>query len=145
MQVNAANVGYHSMRNYKNINCVIINEKEIRHEMRSKNKDINFLMKKLSQEHIENLIVTRGKDGSILYDGKSKKFEVCGAYVKSSNKIGAGDAMLSIIALFLKCKLDKNLSLLTASLAAAQSIESIGNKNHIRKIKILKTLENILK
>ena len=49
-QVNAANVGYHSMRNYKNINCVIINEKEIRHEMRSKNKDINFLMKKLSQE-----------------------------------------------------------------------------------------------
>ena len=71
---------------------------------------------------------------------------MCGAYAKSSvDKIGAGDAMLSIIALFLKCKLDKNLSLLTASLAAAQSIESIGNKNHIRKIKILKTLENILK
>jgi len=27
-QVNAANVGYHSMRNYRNIDCVIINEKE---------------------------------------------------------------------------------------------------------------------
>ena len=36
-QVNAANVGYHSMRNYKNVDFVIINEKEIRHELRDKN------------------------------------------------------------------------------------------------------------
>ena len=36
-QINAANVGYHSMRNYKNIDCVIINEKEIRHETRDRN------------------------------------------------------------------------------------------------------------
>ena len=28
-QINAANIGYHSMRKYKNINCLIINEKEI--------------------------------------------------------------------------------------------------------------------
>ena len=47
-QVNAANVGYHSMRNYKNIDCVIINEKEIRHEMRSKSDAIENLMKKLT-------------------------------------------------------------------------------------------------
>ena len=44
-QVNAANVGYHSMRNYKNVDCVIINEKEIRHEMRDKNRKIDSLMK----------------------------------------------------------------------------------------------------
>ena len=37
------------------------------------------------------------------------------------------------------------LTLLVSSLAAAQSVESIGNKHTISKIKILKTLENILK
>ena len=46
---------------------------------------------------------------------------------------------------FLKSKIDYNLTLLISSLAAAQSVESIGNKNTIKKLKILKTLESILK
>jgi len=146
-QVNAANVGYHSMRNYKNINCVIINENEIRHEMRNKNDKIELLMKKLSMsQNFEDLIVTRGNRGSILYNKKNKKIDYCGAYAKTAvDKIGAGDAMLSIISMCLKCKFDKDLALLTASLAAAQSVETIGNKESINKTQILKNLENILK
>ena len=146
-QVNAANVGYHSMRNYKNINCVIINENEIRHEMRNKNEKIEFLMKELStSQNFKDLIVTRGKRGSILYNKKNKKINYCGAYAKTAvDKIGAGDAMLSIISMCLKCKFDKDLALLTGSLAAAQSVETIGNKESINKIQILKNLENILK
>ena len=44
-QINASNIGYHSMRNYKNVNCVIINEKEVRHELRDRNSNIESLMK----------------------------------------------------------------------------------------------------
>jgi|MDTC01.1.fsa_nt_gb rfaE bifunctional protein kinase chain/domain/rfaE bifunctional protein nucleotidyltransferase chain/domain len=146
-QVNAANVGYHSMRNYNNINCVIINETEIRHEMRNKNGKIEFLMKNLSlKQNIKNLIVTRGTSGSILFNKKDKKFNSCEAYAKTAiDKIGAGDAMLSIVALCLKCGFDKELALFVGSLAAAQSVESIGNKKSVNKIQILKTVENILK
>ncbi len=146
-QVNAANIGYHSMRKYKNIDCVIINEKEIRHEMRNKNGKIETLIKKLSlDQNVNNLVVTRGTSGAILYNKKDKKFNLCAAYAKNSvDKIGAGDAMLSIIALCLKSGFDRDLALLTASLAAAQSVETIGNKEPVNKTKILKTLENILK
>tara|TARA_Y100000590_G_scaffold433406_1_gene550434 strand:+ start:449 stop:1972 length:1524 start_codon:yes stop_codon:yes gene_type:complete len=146
-QVNAANVGYHSMRNYKNVECVIINEKEIRHELRDKNGSVNSLMKRFSQEqNVENLVVTRGTSGSMLYNKKDKKFILCDAYAKTAvDKIGAGDAMLSVISLCLKSGLHKDLSLLIASLAAAQSVTSIGNKETINKTKILKSLENILK
>ena len=35
-QVNASNIGYHTIRNYNNFDTIIINEKEIRHEMRDK-------------------------------------------------------------------------------------------------------------
>ena len=52
--------------------------------------------------------------------------------------------MLSVIGLCLKSKLIV-ISLLISSLAAAQSVGSIGNKNTIKKLKILKTLESILK
>ena len=146
-QVNAANIGYHSMRNYKNVDCVIINEKEIRHELRDRNGEINDLMKKLSHEqNIKNLVVTRGTEGSTLYNKKDKKFILCDAYAKTSiDKIGAGDAMLSVIALCLKCNLHKDLALLISSLAAAQSVMTIGNKETIKKTKILKSLKNILK
>ena len=65
------------MRNYKNINCVIINETEIRHEMRNKNDKIELLMRELSfKQNIENLIVTRGTTGAILYNKKDKKFNI---------------------------------------------------------------------
>ena len=64
---------------------------------------------------------------------------------KTIDKVGAGDAMLSLIALSLKSKFDKRLSLLVGSLAAAQSVETVGNKESINKIKILKTIEHLLK
>ena len=146
-QVNAANIGYHSMRKYKNIDCLIINERELRHELRDKNNKIELLVKKLaSQQNIKDLIVTRGAQGSMLYNKKEGKFKTCEALAKSAvDKIGAGDAMLSMIALCLKSKLDKDLSLLAASLAAAQSVETIGNSETINKIKILKSINHLLK
>ena len=146
-QVNAANIGYHTLRNYNNFNTLIINEKEIRHEMRDKNAKLIFLMKKLSKEKkIQNLIVTQGGRGSILYNFKRNKFFHADAYAKNIvDKIGAGDTMLSLIAPCLNSKIDPDLSLLISSLAAAQSVENIGNKETIKKINILKNLENILK
>ena len=41
-------------------------------------------------------------------------------------------------------KVDINLSLLISSLAAAQSVNTIGNKESISKVKLLKELEHIL-
>jgi len=146
-QINAANIGYHSMRNYKNVDCVIINENEIKHELRDKNSDISFLMKKLStSQNINNLVVTRGTRGAVLYNKNKNKFTPCEAFADTAvDKIGAGDAMLAIIALFFKCKSTKELSLLGGSLAAAQSAKTIGNKEAVSKIKILKTFEHMLK
>ena len=146
-QVNAANRGYHSMRNYKNVDCVIINETEMKYELRDRNGKVTSLMKRLSYEqNIKNLIVTKGEQGSILYNKKDKKFNYCDAYAKTAiDKIGAGDAMLSIISLCLKCGFNKDLSLLVGSLAGAHSVSTIGNKEAINKTQILKSLENTLK
>ena len=69
-QINAANVGYHSMRNYKNVDCVIINEKEIRHELRDRNNKVEVLMKKLSSDQniltLENLSLENSLSGKTL-------------------------------------------------------------------------------
>ena len=146
-QLNASNIGYHTIRNYKNFNTLIINEKEIRHEMRDKINKLENLMSNLSKEkNINNLIVTMGKSGSILYNKEQNKFFYSEAYAhKIVDKVGAGDTMLSIIGPCLKSKLEIDTTLLISSLAAAQSVETMGNKDTISKIKMLKTLQNILK
>ena len=146
-QINAANIGYHSMRKYKNVDCVIINEKEIRHELRNKSSNLSLLIKQLSREQkIKNLIVTRGLKGAILHQNKSNKFILSDALTKSSvDKIGAGDAMLSLIALSLKSGFSEEFALLISSLAAAHSVETMGNKESVNKLKILKGIEHLIK
>ena len=133
------------MRNYKNIDCVIINNREIHHEMRDRSTETELLMRSLSiQQNIKNLIVTKGSEGAVIYNKKNKKFNFCEAFADTVvDKIGTGDAMLSIISLCLKTKMNNELSLLLSSLAAAQSIETIGNKETIDKTKILKTIEPV--
>ena len=144
-QINAGNIGYHSLKKYKNCDCVIINEREIRQELRDKNKKIEILMRKLSfSQKIKNLIVTRGNEGSVLFN-KNKFFYSDGFAKKAVDKIGAGDAMLSLVSLALKKRFSKELSLLFGSVAGAQSVEGLGNKKSIQKIKIVKALEHILK
>ena len=146
-QINSSNIGYHSMRKYKNIDCLVINEKEIRHEFRNRSADLKILVKMLaSEQKIKNLVVTSGKKGATFYNLKDKSFLFSDALAKKIvDKIGAGDSMLGLIALSLKSGLSKSLSLLIGSLAAAFSIESIANREAITKIKILKSIEHLLK
>ncbi len=146
-QVNAANIGHHSLKKYKNIDAVIINENELKHELRDKSKDIRLLMKKLSNErNIKKLITTSGKNGSYILNKQKNKFLQVKAFEdKVIDKIGAGDAMLSILALVLKVNVNEDLSLLIGNLAGAQSIKSIGNKKNISKNNILKSLDHLIK
>ena len=63
---------------------------------------------------------------------KENKFNSCAAFAETAlDKVGAGDAMLSITALCLKNKFSRDLSLLIGSLAAAQSTETFGNKHRL--------------
>tara|TARA_B100000989_G_C19532686_1_gene471022 strand:+ start:1731 stop:3245 length:1515 start_codon:yes stop_codon:yes gene_type:complete len=146
-QINAANRGFHTMEKYKNLECVIINETELRHELRDKNSEIRILMNKLSRRiNINDLVVTQGSEGAILYNKITRKyFDVEAFASKVVDKIGSGDTMLSVLSIFLKLKCDKKLSLLIGSLAASQSVGSIGNKNLIDSTRLIKAVDHILK
>ncbi len=146
-QINANNIGYHSLKNYKNIDFVIINEKELRHELRDRNGELNFLIRKFCREqNIKDLVVTRGSLGATLYNTQKKKFYNCPAFAdKILDKIGSGDTMLTQSSITLTKSKDRNLSLFLGSLAAAESVKNFGNKNTITKDIFLKSIQHLLK
>ena len=57
---------------------------------------------------------------------------------KSVDKLGSGDAMLSVISMCLKNNLDKELSLFLGSIAGAYSVETI----EIRMLLVFQKLIN---
>ena len=75
------------------------------------NGDLKKLTAQLAKEQkIKKLIVTRGTDGAIMYDTIKNSFFYTAAYSdKSLDKVGSGDAMLAILSLCLKDKLDQDL------------------------------------
>ena len=145
-QINAANFGHHSLENYHNVDFMIINENELKHEMRSKSDKIHKLMKSLcSKLKIKFLAVTRGSSGVILYNKSKNSFYYSEAFAdKIVDKVGAGDTMLSILSICLYKNIDPDLSLLISSFCAAQSVKSIGNKFSLDKSILLKDLQHYL-
>lgn len=145
-QINSSNRGFYNINKYSTINSIIINENEIRQELRDKTTDIKKLAKYLiKNKKIKNLIITRGSEGAILMDKKFRCYSCPGFANKSIDKVGAGDAMLSIASLGLKLKLDPLLVLFLSSIAAAILVESMGNKEHVTFQKLDRIIEYMLK
>ena len=146
-QANASNIGYHSIQKYRGVDCVVMNETELRHELRDKNEKLKILVKKLTNMiKIKDLIVTRGNNGAILYNSFNKKYITCPAFAsKVVDKVVAGDSMLSIMSILIKLKFKNMISLFLGSLAGALSVGEMSNKVPIKKTKLLKYFNHILK
>ena len=145
-QVNSSNLSYHSIRKYKNTDCVVVNGLELRHEKRDRYTDIHILAKEMRKEiKSKNIIVTQGKNGAFIVDSKNK-IDSCPAFAtKIVDKVGSGDALLAIVSIFLQQNNNNNLSLFASSLAAAQSVETIGNSLNLNYLKLLKSISYMLK
>jgi bifunctional ADP-heptose synthase (sugar kinase/adenylyltransferase) len=146
-QINAANIGHHSLEKYKNLDCVIINLNELKHEMRSRSKNFAPIGKKLIKKmNIDNLIVTMGRAGAALLNKTKPSYSVAPSFARDIvDKVGAGDCLFALLSLFLSSKINSEVSLFLASIAAGKNVEIVGNSNYLDRVEFLKTVDHILK
>ena len=146
-QVNAANIGYHTMDKYESVNCIIINETELRHELRDKQGALEPLIREISEKlKTAYTVVTQGNTGATLYNRQKDKIYYCPAFAsKVVDKIGAGDAMLALFSVALFKTGKENIPLFLGSLAASQSVETVGNSVPVSKTLLLKTIQHAFK
>ena len=78
----------------------------MRHELRDRVSSTKNLISSLSKKlKSKSIIVTRGNEGSVFLESRKKTFITCPAFATNiSDKVGAGDAMLSVFSIFIFLK-----------------------------------------
>lgn len=146
-QINSFNIRSQNIGKYAKSYCAVINESELRLDLRNNYDSLNYLAKSFFQKYfMKILVVTSGSKGAtIFFNNKNLKPIHCPAFgLNVVDKTGSGDSFLALFSLCVSTGLDENLSLFIASLAAAESLQYIANSSTIDKNNLLKSVENLL-
>ena len=139
-QLNSSNKNDQKIKDYTNSKCIVINENELRFEMRDNTKDINAVIRKFANLYnIKNVVVTQGREGLTLFQKKTNKFDFIPGFSSiAKDKVGAGDIILLMLGLFYTVSQNFKLSLSAASMLAAKALQNYGNENIVNKEDLLK-------
>lgn len=144
-QINASNAGFHTLENYKNINTVVINATELRHEMRQRDGNIVELGKVLQNRmKSKKIVITQGQSGAVLIT-KKKNILAPAFSDKLVDKIGAGDTLLVLLSICLKAGFEDEVAIFVASVAAGMSTAGFANSQTIDKNELLNKIKYYLK
>ena len=144
-QLNSFNAAFHSISKYSKADYICVNSGELLYDYRNRNDEIESLTKMLAERtNSKYVVITLGKEGSMVYKGK--KFIYCPAFAgKVVDRIGAGDTLLAITAICFAKNMDESLTIFLGNLSAAETIATTGTGNLLSKVKLLKTVETLLK
>lgn len=144
-QINSFNRGFHTLSNYKKTNALILNESELRYEMKDQNSKLEKLLKKLKKRiKLNHLVVTQGRFGSTHFTNNKKFF--CPAFSETAlDSTGAGDTYFALTSLGIAAKIDFKLVNLISSLASAYSVKNLSNKKYYNLTLLNKHLSHMFK
>ena len=144
-QLNASNIGYHSISKYHSADYICIHEGELRHDYRNRTDSVENLVTDLSERiKTDIIVITRGKAGSLAY--MNNNFFYCPAFAsKIVDRVGAGDTLLAITSLCFVAGIPADLTLFIGNLAAAQMVATTGTGMKLNKVNLIKYIESMLK
>ena len=145
-QANAGNRGFNTIIRYPRVDFGCIAEHEMRLEMRDAEGELRPMIEKLApQLRSKVFVVTRGKKGALIWTADGEFVIVPAFAMKVVDRVGAGDAFLSVAALAAAAGAPPEVLGLIGNVAGAQAVEIIGNQKSIDKLKLQKTIVSMLK
>lgn len=145
-QINAANIGFHTISKYKRADYVCVHEGEVRLDARSRRGDLETLVADLAQRlDCDHVLVTRGKSGCTFVDARLG-LTTCPAFTsRVVDRIGSGDAVLALSSLAVARNLPGEMVAFIANVIGAQAVQIVGNRSAIDRAATLKFVETLLK
>jgi len=144
-QTNSINFGFNLITNYKNVDYISIDERELRLPYREKFGEIAPLITRVAKDTQCNQInITLGGAGSIYYqNGKTHFVPIFSVNVVDS--VGAGDAVLAITSMLARKNISPLLLPFIGNAVGALAVKTMGNKEPIDPVDLFTFVKYIMK
>ncbi len=145
-QVNSGNRGYHLITRYPHADFLSLNEPELRLAMHDKGGVIEELAAQLADQlGAGHVAITRGTKGALMLDPAKTAYKIPALSGKVVDRIGAGDAFLSLAGLCLGGGMAPQQALFAGSVAAALDVQIVCNREPVRAVALFKYITTLLK
>lgn len=146
-QINSGNRGYHVIHRYPRADFASLNEPELRLAAHNRSDPLESVSEQVgARVGVKQLAVTRGTRGVMMYDRGSKVFHKIPALsTKVVDRVGAGDAFLSLAGLCAAKGLDAEVAAFVGSVAAAMEVQIVCNREPVSRIGLSKYIASLLK
>jgi rfaE bifunctional protein nucleotidyltransferase chain/domain len=145
VQTNSANLGYNLVSKYPRADYVCIDEPEVRlaaHDRRSNLEEIiGILSKDLSSQRVA---ITRGHKGCVSYADPDGFFEVPVLSREIVDRIGAGDAYLSVTAPCAAAGYHPEMVGFIGNAVGALAVRIVGNRTAVEPVPLFKFINALL-
>ena len=144
-QGNAGNQGNNSISKYQGADCISLAQHELVREFRNKHIGAENMVRSIANSmDCQNVILTRGKYGTMCYrEGEIDSVPAIAPRIV--DRVGAGDAVLSLVAMAACTKTSLDMCGFIGNAAGAEAVAIVGNKTSIEKIPYIKHMESLLK
>ena len=145
-QSNASNMGFNCISKYPKANYVAIANRELQLNYRQKHLPTNEQIVQLMTDHqYDKVMVTCGKNGAYVYYQNDNIVQAPAFTNHVVDRVGAGDAVLSITSLFAYQQAPAELLAFIGNIVGAEAVSIMGNKDSIKKISLMKHISHLLK
>jgi cytidyltransferase-like protein len=145
-QINSGNRGYNVVTNYRRADYISLNEPELRLSAHDKTSALEGIVADIGQiMGCKFFSITRGVQGVLCFGMSDPVIEIPPFTTTSVDRIGAGDSYLSLSSLCLAKGYPMLLAGFIGSIAAAMSVQIVGNQEPVKKAPLCKFITRLLK
>lgn len=144
-QLNAGNLGYNFITEYKRADFVSMNDRELRLPFQERISDVKVPILKLHEQlNINQINITLGKAGIMYYD--NREFFHSPSFTKEPiDTIGSGDAVFALTSLLAYKKVNPEILPFLGNCMGGIATRIIGNRKAVSPIELKKFVSYILK
>ncbi len=145
-QINAANIGFHTISRYPCADLICTNENEVRLDARKRVGSLEPMVAEIARRmRCPNVMVTRSKSGATFYR-HGKGFYRSPAFAgQVVDRVGSGDAVLAVAAVAVAADVPAPLIPFLANVIGAQAVQIMGNRHAIDRAATIKFIDSLLK
>ncbi len=146
VQSNAGNTGYQTVLKYPRADYVCMAENEVRMDLRDRYSELRDVTRGLYDKlDCQKVVVTRGKNGCLCYSAEEGFIQVPALAGQVVDRMGTGDAFLSLTALCVKQKAPLEVVGFIGNAVGAQAVATVGHRRFIEKAPLLKHIQTLMK